>query len=121
MYFITELFHIPSGIFHKFCKEFIFFYYLFSGKPCNLCYLWDNRRNNAAVNIIIGDAVDVENLEPLGILNLHSVFGRGVRGETLARGCHMVSAIDRLGAVGVTIVVDLRTAWCRFITKRKVL
>ena len=54
--------------------------------------------------------VDVEKLEPLGIRNLHSVFGRGVRGETLARGCHMVSAIDRLGAVGVTIVVDLRTA-----------
>ena len=30
--------------------------------------------------------VDVEKLETLGIRNLHSVFGRGARGETLARG-----------------------------------
>ena len=30
--------------------------------------------------------VDIGKLDTLGIRNLHSVFGRGVRGETLARG-----------------------------------
>ena len=54
--------------------------------------------------------VDVEKLETLGIRNLHSVFGRGARGETMARGCHMVSAVDHLGEAGVSVVVDLRTA-----------
>ncbi len=54
--------------------------------------------------------VDVEKLETLGIRNLHSVFGRGARGETLAKGCHMAGTVDRLMGAGVSTVVDLRTA-----------
>lgn len=54
--------------------------------------------------------VDMEQLEALGIGNLHPVFGRGARGETLARRGLAADAFDRLGPAGVAVVVDLRTA-----------
>lgn len=50
--------------------------------------------------------MDYPALAGLGICNLRSVFGRGVRGETLAKG-------DMLGAVrdaGFGRIIDLRTA-----------
>ncbi len=54
--------------------------------------------------------MDFRTLEGLGIRNLRSVFGRGARGETLARGCHMGPTLERIGVAGVRAVVDLRTA-----------
>lgn len=56
------------------------------------------------------DSMDFRKLEGLGIRNLHSVFERGARGETLAKGCHMAGTVGRLMEAGVSTVVDLRTA-----------
>lgn len=56
------------------------------------------------------DCMDFRMLEGLGIRNMHSVFGRGARGETLAKGCHMAGTVGRLMEAGVSTVVDLRTA-----------
>lgn len=54
--------------------------------------------------------MDFRKLEGLGIRNLRSVFGRGARGETLARGCHMGPTLERIWEAGVRIIIDLRTA-----------
>ena len=54
--------------------------------------------------------IDVSRLQALGIRNLRSVFGRGVRGETLARGCHMGNTVEFLYDAGVRTIIDLRTA-----------
>lgn len=55
-------------------------------------------------------AIDIAKLAELGIRNLHEVFGRGVRGETLARGFCSDEALARVREAGITKVVDLRTA-----------
>jgi ribA/ribD-fused uncharacterized protein len=52
----------------------------------------------------------MQGLEKLGIRNLHSVFGRGVRGETLARRCYAGQMLERVGDAGVKVVIDFRTA-----------
>ena len=54
--------------------------------------------------------IDIRCLKALGIRNLRSVFGRGVRGETLARGCHMGNTIEYIYDAGVRTIIDLRTA-----------
>lgn len=54
--------------------------------------------------------MDFVALENLGIGNLQSVFGRGARGEMLARGRHMGTTLERIRDAGVRTVVDLRTA-----------
>ena len=54
--------------------------------------------------------MDYPALAGLGICNLRSVFGRGVRGETLAHGCHMGRTIEGVRDAGVRTIVDLRTA-----------
>ena len=54
--------------------------------------------------------MDIAKLSELGIRNVHSVFGRGVRGETLARGCHMGQTLEDVKAAGVRTIIDLRTA-----------
>ena len=54
--------------------------------------------------------MDITKLSELGIRNVYSVFGRGVRGETLARGCHMGQTLEDVKAAGVRTIIDLRTA-----------
>ena len=54
--------------------------------------------------------IDFHVLESLGIRNLRPVFGRGARGETLARGCHIGRVLELVAEAGVRTVVDLRTA-----------
>ena len=54
--------------------------------------------------------MDITKLSELGIRNVYSVFGRGVRGETLARGCHMGQTLEDVKAAGVKTIIDLRTA-----------
>ncbi|MBP5510561.1 MAG: hypothetical protein J6Z49_06565 [Kiritimatiellae bacterium] len=49
-------------------------------------------------------------MKKLGIRNLHSVFGRGVRGETLARRGLLGDVLECVRDVGVKIVVDFRTS-----------
>jgi len=52
----------------------------------------------------------MQELEKLGIQNLHTVFGRGVRGETLSRRCYMGETLERVRDAGVKVVVDFRTS-----------
>ena len=63
---------------------------------------------------LIGDnrqvAMDMAKLTELGVRNLHEVFGRGVRGETRARGFCSDEALVHVREAGITKVVDLRTA-----------
>ena len=54
--------------------------------------------------------MEVQAFEKFGIRNLHSVFGRGVRGETLARGSHKGQKLEFVRDAGVKDVVDFRTA-----------
>lgn len=54
--------------------------------------------------------IDFARLSELGVRNVHPVFGRGARGETLARRCHMGRTLERVRDAGVGTVVDLRTA-----------
>ncbi len=54
--------------------------------------------------------MEIEKLKKLGIRNLHSVFGRGVRGETLARRGLLGDVLECVRDVGVKVVVDFRTA-----------
>ncbi len=54
--------------------------------------------------------MDVQAFERFGIRNIHSVFGRGVRGETLAREGHMGQKLESVRDAGVKVVVDFRTA-----------
>ena len=54
--------------------------------------------------------MEMEKLEKLGIRNLYPVFGRGVRGETLARRGLMGDALECVRDAGVKVVVDFRTA-----------
>ncbi len=54
--------------------------------------------------------MEVQAFEKFGIRNLHSVFGRGVRGETLARGSHKGQKLEFVRDAGVKVVVDFRTA-----------
>lgn len=48
-------------------------------------------------------------IESIGINNLHPVFGRGLRGETLAAARNR-RFVNDLVAAGVRVVIDLRTA-----------
>lgn len=52
----------------------------------------------------------LELLAPLGIRNLHSVFGRGVRGETLAKGHGADTTLETVRGAGIRTIIDLRTA-----------
>ena len=52
----------------------------------------------------------IQELRKLGIRRLHSVFGRGVRGETLARRCYAGQTLERVRDAGVKVVIDFRTA-----------
>ena len=54
--------------------------------------------------------MEIEKLRKLGIRNLYPVFGRGVRGETLARRSLMGDALECVRDAGVKVVVDFRTA-----------
>ena len=54
--------------------------------------------------------MEIQAFEKLGIQNLHSVFGRGVRGETLARRCHAGQTLECIRDAGLKVVVDFRTA-----------
>lgn len=54
--------------------------------------------------------MEIEKLRKLGIRNLHPVFGRGVRGETLARRGLLGNALECVRDAGVKVVVDFRTA-----------
>lgn len=54
--------------------------------------------------------MDIAKLAELGIRNLHEVFGRDARGETLARGFCSDEALVHVRKAGITNVVDLRTA-----------
>lgn len=54
--------------------------------------------------------MDLAKLQGLGIRNLRTVFGRGARGETLARGCHIGRTLEVVKEAGVNVVIDLRTA-----------
>ena len=54
--------------------------------------------------------MDIARLTELGIRNVHAVFGRGARGETLARGSHMGQTLEGVKAAGVKTVIDIRTA-----------
>ena len=55
-------------------------------------------------------SMEMQELEKLEIRNMHSVFGRGVRGETLSRRCHMGQTLERVRDAGVKVVIDSRTA-----------
>ena len=46
----------------------------------------------------------------MGIGNLHLVFDRGVRGETLARRCPAGQVLENVKEAGIRTVIDLRTA-----------
>ena len=52
----------------------------------------------------------IQELRKLGIRRLHSVFGRGVRGETLARRCYAGQTLERVRDAGVKVIIDFRTA-----------
>ena len=54
--------------------------------------------------------MDITKLSELGIRNVHCVFGRGARGETLARGCYMGQTLEHVKEAGIRTVIDLRTA-----------
>jgi len=54
--------------------------------------------------------MEIEKLRKLGIRNLHPVFGRGVRGETLARRGLLGDTLECVRDAGVKVVVDFRTA-----------
>lgn len=54
--------------------------------------------------------MEIEKLRKLGIKNLHPVFGRGVRGETLARRGLLGDTLECVRDAGVKVVVDFRTA-----------
>lgn len=54
--------------------------------------------------------MDIEKLKELGIRNVFGVFGRGARGETLARGCHMGHILQDVKVLGIRTIIDLRTA-----------
>ena len=51
-----------------------------------------------------------QRLAELGIGNLHLVFDRGVRGETLARRCLAGRALENVKEAGIRTIIDLRTA-----------
>ena len=52
----------------------------------------------------------MQELEKVGIRNLHSVFGRGARGGTLSRRCYMGQVFGCIRTVGVKVIIDFRTA-----------
>ena len=61
--------------------------------------------NFCHVNVIRHDR-----LADFGIRNLHPVFDRGVRGETLARRCHKDMTLEGVRDAGIGTIIDLRTA-----------
>lgn len=52
----------------------------------------------------------MQELEKLGVRNLHTVFGRGVRGETLARRGLIGQVLGCVKDAGVKVIIDFRTA-----------
>lgn len=54
--------------------------------------------------------MEIQEIKKLGIRNLHSVFGRGVRGETLARRGLIWQVLGRVKDAGVKVIIDFRTA-----------
>ncbi len=54
--------------------------------------------------------MNFESLAQLGIRNLHAVFGRGARGETLAKGGYACHALEVVRDAGFGTIIDLRTA-----------
>lgn len=54
--------------------------------------------------------MEMQELEKFGIRNLHSVFGRGVRGGTLSSRCYIGQELGLIRAAGVKVIIDFRTA-----------
>lgn len=55
-------------------------------------------------------ALHMKLLATLGIRNLHAVFGRGARGETLAKGGYSYEVLGAVRDAGFGRIIDLRTA-----------